>query len=32
MDGIESNQGRTYQDAVTRRSADVAAAMAAYVQ
>jgi hypothetical protein len=30
MDGIESNQGRTYQDAVTRRSADVAAAMAAY--
>jgi hypothetical protein len=30
MDGIESHQGRTYQDAVTRRSADVAAAMAAY--
>jgi hypothetical protein len=29
MDGIESSQGRTYQDAVTRRSADVAAAMAA---
>ena len=32
MDGITSNQGRIYQEAVTRRSADVAAAMAAYVQ
>jgi ABC-type cobalamin/Fe3+-siderophores transport system ATPase subunit len=30
LDGITSSQGRTYQDAVTRRSADVAAAMAAY--
>lgn len=32
MDGITSSQGRIYQEAVTRRSADVAAAMAAYVQ
>jgi hypothetical protein len=29
LDGITSSQGRIYQEAVTRRSADVAAAMAA---